>query len=246
MNKKCRLIVYVIIGILNILPYPLFSQNNHIVFEKLTHDFGTFSEDSELQKCIFKFTNHQKKAIAIAQVQSTCGCAVPQYTKEVIPPGKSGNISITYNPQGRPGGFNRIIIVSFSGQPEKVRLSIKGNVTPGVPRKNKTYPYVIGDMQLRTTGLKFKRMQITQQRSIMVINSGNSPLRTVIQSDIPALSACMYPDILQPDQKGEIQILCKDENNAAGTLCIRIKENTRQQKKAGTLYLIIEKEDCNQ
>lgn len=245
MNSKHFLIIYFIVGLLGILPIQSKAQKK-IEFDKLVNDLGTFSEDSEPKVCTFKFTNRLAKAIAIVHVQSTCGCTIPEYTKKIVRPGESGEINITYNPQGHPGIFNRAILVSFSDQADKVRLFVKGTVTPGVPRKDSSYPYVVGNLQLRTTGLKFKPMQITQQRSIMVINSSNIPFQTIFQSNIPSLSAEMVPSTLQPNQKGEIQIIYKGKKNDAQPFCIRLKENARQQKKAGTVFITIDKEICNQ
>lgn len=75
-------------------------------------------------------------------------------------------------------------------------------MTPGVVRKDKSYPYVMGDLQLRTTGIKLKQMRSNvQQQNIMVVNSGNSPLYTIIESQIPYVSATMVPNILKPNQK---------------------------------------------
>lgn len=246
MNKKNVFLLYIVAGLLALLPHNVFSQISGITFDKLTHDYGTINEDSDLRICVFRFINHQKSPVAISHVQSSCGCAVPQYTKKAIPAGGSGEIRIAYNPQGRPGRFNRSIIVSFSGQKEKIHLYVKGTVTPGVERKNKAYPYVIGDLQLRTNSLKLKPMQVAQQRSIMVINSGNAPLRTVFNSANPSVSANMVPAILQPNQKGEIQIIYKEAKNDGHPICLRIKENARHQKKAGTLHLTIDEENCNQ
>lgn len=247
MNNKFRAILFVVVSLLCLLPHEeALSQISGITFDKLTHDYGTINEDSDLRICVFRFINHQKSPVAISHVQSSCGCAVPQYTKKVVPAGESGEIRIAYNPQGRPGRFNRSIIVSFSGQKEKIHLYVKGTVTPGVERKNKAYPYVIGDLQLRTNSLKLKPMQIAQQRSIMVINSGNAPLRTVFNSSNPSVSANMVPAILQPNQKGEIQIIYKEAKNDGHPICLRIKENARHQRKAGTLQLTIDEENCNQ
>lgn len=247
MNNKFRAILFVVVSLLCLLPHEeALSQISGITFDKLTHDYGTINEDSDLRICVFKFINHQKSPIAISHVQSSCGCAVPQYTKKVVPAGESGEIRIAYNPQGRPGRFNRSIIVSFSGQKEKIHLYVKGTVTPGAERKHKAYPYVIGDLQLRTNSLKLKPMQVAQQRSIMVINSGNAPLRTVFNSANPSVSANMIPAILQPNQKGEIKIIYKEAKNDGHPFCLRIKENARHQRKAGTLHLTIDEENCNQ
>lgn len=223
------------------------AQTNKITFNKLTHDFGTFSEDSDPKVCVFEFTNHLQKPISIAHVQSTCGCAVPQYTKKAIQPGESGEIRITYNPQGRPGIFNRSILVNFSGQIEKISLSVKGNVTPGVTRKDRTYPYVIGDLQLRARELRLRAMKgEQQQQEIMIVNSGSKTIRMDIKSNIPSISAIMVPSALAPDQKGVIQIIRQADENKSKPLCIRIKENTHQRKSAGIVPIIIESVKCNQ
>lgn len=246
MKKKYISIIYLIIGVFSILPIQSIAQNK-IEFEKLVNDLGTFSEDSDPKVCTFKFINRQTKPIAIAQVQSTCGCAVPQYTKKVIQPGGSGEIKITYNPQGRPGRFNRSIIVSFSGQTEKTHLFVKGTVIPGAIRKNKTYPYVMGDLQLRTTGVRLRPMRADlQQQNIMVINSGENTIQVDIASTISCISATLVPTKLLPGQKGEIQIIRKTDMNKDRAYCIRLKENARREKRAGIVSIIINSEKCTQ
>ena len=93
MKVKHTAIIYIIIGLFHILPIQPKAQNK-IEFNKLINDLGTFSEDSKPKTCTFKFTNHQAKAIAIAHVQSTCGCAVPQYTKKAIKREKVGKLKL--------------------------------------------------------------------------------------------------------------------------------------------------------
>ena len=67
-----------------------------IKFEKTTHDFGTFSEDDPKVTCSFKFTNTGDGLLVIHQAIASCGCTVPQYPKEPIKPGESGEITVTY------------------------------------------------------------------------------------------------------------------------------------------------------
>lgn len=248
MNNKFRAILFVVVSLLCLLPHEeALSQISGITFDKLTHDYGTINEDSDLRICVFKFINHQKSPIAISHVQSSCGCAVPQYTKKVVPAGESGEIRIAYNPQGRPGRFNRSIIVSFSGQKEKIHLYVKGTVTPGVERKNKAYPYVMDELQLRTTGVRLKPMRSDlQQQNIMVVNSGEKAIRLNIASTISCISATLVPDVLQPGQKGEIEILRKADKNKDQAFCIRLKKNAHRQKTAGIVSIIIEAEKCTQ
>lgn len=98
-----------------------------IKFDKLVHNFGTFSEKAPVQKTTFTFTNVGDKPLIINQAIASCGCTVPSYTKTPIAPGKQGQISITYNGKGMfPGHFKKSITVRSNGNVEMTRLYIEG------------------------------------------------------------------------------------------------------------------------
>ena len=59
-----------------------FAQSADIKFDKMSHNFGTFSEDNPKVTCTFKFTNTGDKLLVIHQAIASCGCTVPQYSKE--------------------------------------------------------------------------------------------------------------------------------------------------------------------
>ena len=90
-----------------------FAQTNaDIKFDKTTHDFGKFSENSPV--------------VSVA----SCGCTVPEYTKEPIMPGKKGTIKVTYNGTGKyPGHFKKSITLRTNAKTEMVRLYIEGDMT---------------------------------------------------------------------------------------------------------------------
>ena len=98
-----------------------------IKFDKLTHNFGTFSEKSPVVSCTFTFTNIGEKPLVINQAMASCGCTVPEYTKTPIKPGQTGEIKVTYNGTGKfPGHFKKSITVMTNGVVEKTRLYIEG------------------------------------------------------------------------------------------------------------------------
>lgn len=98
-----------------------------IQFDKLSYDFGTFSEAQPVQKCTFTFTNTGDKPLVINQAVASCGCTVPQYTKTPIKPGEKGTIAVTYNGKGKfPGHFKKTITIRTNGVPEMTRLSVEG------------------------------------------------------------------------------------------------------------------------
>lgn len=100
-----------------------------IKFDKLTHNFGTFSEKNPVVNCTFVFTNVGDKPLVINQAMASCGCTVPEYTKNPIKPGEKGEIKVTYNGTGKfPGHFKKSITVITNGVVEKTRLYIEGTM----------------------------------------------------------------------------------------------------------------------
>lgn len=100
-----------------------------IKFDKVTHNFGEFSETNPVQTCVFTFTNVGEQPLVINQAIASCGCTVPAYTKEPIPAGKTGEIKVTYNGKGKfPGHFKKSITVRTNGAVEMTRLYIEGDM----------------------------------------------------------------------------------------------------------------------
>ncbi len=100
-----------------------------IKFDTLTHNFGKFSEKSPVVSCSFTFKNVGEQPLVINQAIASCGCTVPEYTKEPIQPGKTGEIKVTYNGTGKfPGHFKKTVTVRTNGAVEMTRLYIEGDM----------------------------------------------------------------------------------------------------------------------
>ena len=102
----------------------------NIRFDKLTHNFGTFSEKNPIVTCTFTYTNVGGSPLIINQAVASCGCTVPEYTKTPVKPGEKGEIKITYNGTGKfPGHFKKSITSRTNGETEMTRLYIEGEMT---------------------------------------------------------------------------------------------------------------------
>jgi hypothetical protein len=98
-----------------------------IRFDTLVHDFGTFSEKEPVVSYEFKFTNVGDMPLVIHQAIASCGCTVPEYTKERVMPGKTGTVRVTYDGTGKaPGHFNKSITLRTNGKTEMLRLRVEG------------------------------------------------------------------------------------------------------------------------
>ena len=105
-------------------------ENAEITFDKVSHIFGTFSENDPVRECTFTFTNEGKAPLVINQAVASCGCTIPSYTKQPVAPGQKGEIKVTYNGKGKfPGHFKKTITVRTNGVPEMTRLVIEGDMT---------------------------------------------------------------------------------------------------------------------
>ena len=109
-----------------------FAQQADIKFDKTTHNFGTFPEEHPKVTCTFKFTNTGDKLLVIHQAIASCGCTVPEYSKEPIKPGESGEIVVTYNGSGKfPGHFKKSITIRSNAKQEIIRLYVEGDMLGG-------------------------------------------------------------------------------------------------------------------
>ncbi|MCU0441173.1 MAG: DUF1573 domain-containing protein [Bacteroidia bacterium] len=100
-----------------------------ISFETVVHDFGNIKEGT-LATYNFTFTNTGKAPLILSNVQASCGCTSPEWTKEPIMPGQKGTIKAVYNSYNRPGVFQKYITVKSNALTTEVQLTIKGTVEP--------------------------------------------------------------------------------------------------------------------
>lgn len=99
-----------------------------IVAESATHDFGAIQEENGSVSHIFKIDNQGDMPLVVTRVIASCGCTTPDWTKEPIAPGKSGEVKITFDPKGRPGPFAKTISVYSNGKTGSYVLTIRGEV----------------------------------------------------------------------------------------------------------------------
>lgn len=98
------------------------------------HDFGNLS-DTQNGEYTFKFKNVGKSPLIIQTASASCGCTVPEFPKEPILPGKTGEIKVTYHTAGKSGPFDKTVFIQSNApsnvNSERYEIHIKGSVTPG-------------------------------------------------------------------------------------------------------------------
>jgi hypothetical protein len=97
-----------------------------ISFSEEKHDFGLIPYKKEAIYS-FEFSNPGKTMLIINDVKTSCGCTVPEWSKEPIRPGEKGIIKIKYD-AAFPGVFHKTVEVFYNGSGSPDSLEIKGEV----------------------------------------------------------------------------------------------------------------------
>ena len=98
-----------------------------IEFDKTEYDFGEVTE-GDLVEGSFEVTNIGKADLMITSAKATCGCTVPEWPKEAIKPGESGEIKFTFNSKGRVGKQSKTITLQTNTDKVTETVRIKGTV----------------------------------------------------------------------------------------------------------------------
>ena len=83
-------------------------------------------------EAIFEFSNISSEPVFITSVKSSCGCTVPDYSKEPVLPGASSTVSAIYNARTL-GPFQKTVTV-ITNDNLVHRLTLKGKVVENKPQ----------------------------------------------------------------------------------------------------------------
>lgn len=225
--------------LLAMIPYVVFGQKSQIKFEETSHSFGTISETGGKAVHDFIFTNTGDAPLILTNVRAGCGCTTPEWSREPIAPGATGNIKVSFDPIGRPGAFIKSVTVNSNGNPSVVSLTIRGNVSRKAATPYDSYKYAIGTLKLTSQNINLNSIKSNKptEKILNIINSGTEPLTITAIPSSPAISVNIQPSTLQKGEKGKIQIIFDAEKrNEWGFVSDKIEIKT--QNASGTLSLI--------
>jgi hypothetical protein len=98
-----------------------------IKFDTTYHDYGTLIQ-GEQAAFTFKFVNQGSADLIIYDAFSTCGCTVPEYSKEPVSPGAEGKIEVVFNSEGKRGVQYKTVTLKLNTIIKEKTLTIRANV----------------------------------------------------------------------------------------------------------------------
>ncbi len=100
-----------------------------IVFNKDSHDFGTIVQ-GEVVTYTFLYRNEGEGGLVLTSASSSCGCTVPNYSKEPLLPGEQGKLEVVFDSKGKMGVQNKTVGIRTNGVPVRKILKIHVEVVP--------------------------------------------------------------------------------------------------------------------
>jgi len=98
-----------------------------IVFGTTDYNFGRVYE-GEIVGWYFKYKNLGTDNLLVYNVTASCGCTVPEYSKEPLAPGMEGEIKVVFDTNGRSGHQQKSVNVETNGKPGSTELKITAEV----------------------------------------------------------------------------------------------------------------------
>lgn len=95
-------------------------------FTEAVHDFGNIVQGTPVEHK-FTFKNTGNAPLVIVDAKSSCGCTVPEFTKEPVAPGATGELLVKFNGSGK-NQVSKTVTVTANTAAGKETLSIKAFV----------------------------------------------------------------------------------------------------------------------
>jgi len=188
-----------------------------ITFMETEHDFGQINEADGKVSHVFVFKNEGMEPLVLQNVRASCGCTTPKWTNTPVEPGETGEITVTYNPNGRPGKFSKTITITSNATVAQTKVYIRGEVIPKTAKPVENYPVKMGALSLKQKHINFGKVQKGQFAEQKIEYKNNSQAEvTVDLLTNSRYDAFLVPSLsfttLKPNEVGFLTIRFESAN----------------------------------
>ena len=98
-----------------------------ITFAVDEYNFGTITQGDSVVHT-FTFTNTGKEPLIVSSASATCGCTVPNWPKEPILKGKTGEVKVIFRSAGKVGMQDKAVTIQSNAKNSPAVVHMKGTV----------------------------------------------------------------------------------------------------------------------
>lgn len=184
-----------------------------IEWNQKKYDFGAFREEAGPATANFVYYNTGDEPLVITGARANCGCTTPKFSAETLQPGDSAALTVTYDPEGRPGRFEKMIYVDTNTEPKRSVLRISGVSIGSSSTLAKTYPIEAGPLKFAQPGVLMGTIQQGHAKSIFAsaYNASTDTLRPVIVSVPRWIDAKVLPEVVPPGEQLSFSLYAHSE-----------------------------------
>lgn len=185
-----------------------YSQES-VVFQQPEADLGTIIDNQGVVDHQFTFVNQASKGVQVDRVTASCGCTSTDWSAVTIEPGDQGFVAVQFDPNNRPGPFEKYVTVHFKDQPDSAQLTIKGFVKPASTTIEEEFPIQMGALRVKQRVFDLGTITTNSlfSKSYEVYNQGNQIL--IFSDDMAGpnhITVTFEPYTLKPRSTGKIWV----------------------------------------
>lgn len=98
-----------------------------VAFDKEVHNFGEIKQ-GEIVSTTFTIKNVGDNDLYVLEAHGSCGCTVPEVTKEAIEPGESAPIHVKFDSNGKSGEVTKSVMITCNTAKIVETISIKASI----------------------------------------------------------------------------------------------------------------------
>ena len=170
------------------------------------YNFGAFKEDSGLVTCQFKGINIVDEPISIVNARATCGCTTPEYSYDPFAPGDTITITVSYDPEGRPGRFMKKVYLRNSNDEEQAELRIRGVVIGSEETLKNRYPITYGKVRLQRDMVAMGELPRGRAKAefISIYNQTTDTIEPKLKYVPEYIKSTITPSIIPPGEQASL------------------------------------------
>lgn len=126
--KRLFTLTLLLIGFLGVNAQSAGTAPEVLQFRETAHDFGKIPQHKPVFY-YFEVVNNGTTPLKLDNVQASCGCTTPEWSREAIAPGAKAQIKVGFNAAAE-GYFKKDITITYNGT-ESRQVTITGTVWKG-------------------------------------------------------------------------------------------------------------------
>lgn len=183
---------------------------NTFVPDRRVFNFGTIAERDGKVSHVFRFRNTGREPVVITAANAWCGCTTTDFTRQPVRPGQEGSVTVTYNPNYRPGKFSKEVTLILNNGRNYARCWVKGNVKGYLHPVTEDHPYSFGrGLYMSQRVIPFASLQAGERSTVTlrVANNTRQPMKVVFRKT-PNNTVLKLPGqlSLKPLERTEVQV----------------------------------------